>query len=146
MARNQLGVGTVWAVVVSFMVGLALTAAPAWAEDASAAKKEKKERKESFTRLPAHFGKVVDESQREKIYDIQNEYGPKIKALKDQLEALLKQRDEKIDAVLTPEQRKQIEQLVADSKAKRKAAGNEKKQEKTKIEDKAAERAEPPAK
>jgi Spy/CpxP family protein refolding chaperone len=144
MARNQLGVSAVWAVVVSLAVALAWAAAPALAEDASATKKEKKERKESFARLPAHFGKVVDESQREKIYDIQKEYGPKIKALREQLDALLNQCDEKIDAVLTPEQRKQIEQLAADAKARRKAASEERKQEKPKA--KTAEKADPPAK
>jgi hypothetical protein len=60
-------------------------------------------------RLPAHYGAVVDEKQREEIYRIQEEYHPKIEAIEKQLRALKKERDAKISAVLTTEQRKQVE-------------------------------------
>ena len=43
------------------------------------------------------------------------------KDLKAQLAALTKARDEKVAAVLTPEQRKKVEDLTAAAKAKRKA-------------------------
>jgi hypothetical protein len=73
-------------------------------------------------RLPAHFTKVVTHQQRLQIYLIQAEYDPQIRELRDQLDALLDQRDAKIDAVLTPEQRKQIADLKAAAKEKRKKA------------------------
>ncbi len=60
-------------------------------------------------RLPAYFAKVVDDEQRKAIYAIQKEYKPKINELKAQLAALTKERDEKILAELTPEQRGKVE-------------------------------------
>ena len=68
-------------------------------------------------RLPPNYGKVVTDEQREKIYKIQDEYRPKIEALRAQLKALLKERNEKIEALLTPEQK----QKITEAKAKRKA-------------------------
>jgi Spy/CpxP family protein refolding chaperone len=72
-------------------------------------------------RLPAHYAQVVDEQQREKIYKIQEEYQPKIEALQKQLEALKKERDEKISALLTVEQKKQVEEATAKGRANRKS-------------------------
>ena len=72
-------------------------------------------------RLPPHYAKVVDEKQREEIYKIQEEYQPKIDALQKQLDALKKERDDKIAAVLTPEQKKQLEDAAASAKANRKS-------------------------
>jgi hypothetical protein len=140
MARKWSDATVLWTLVASLVVALSFATPPTFAENGPETEKPKKERKESFHRLPPHFGKVIDEKQRETIYGIQDEYGPKIKALKDQLAALMQERDKKVDAVLTPEQRKQIDQMNADSKAKRKAAAEERKQEgaKEKTEEKAA--------
>ncbi len=83
---------------------------------------EAKPKKREFRgRLPAYYGRVVDEKQREKIYAIQREYAPKIEDLKAQLAALTAERDEKVDAVLTPEQLETVEKLKAEAKAKRAA-------------------------
>jgi hypothetical protein len=76
----------------------------------------------SYHRLPAHYGSVVNEKQRKEIYKIQEEYQPKIEALKKQLDALKKERDEKISAVLTEEQRKRLKQAAAKRKSKSKDA------------------------
>jgi len=73
-------------------------------------------------RLPAYYGRVVDEKQRAAVYEIQKEYAPRIDALKTQLAALTKERDEKVVAVLTPEQRAQVEQTKAAAAAKRAGA------------------------
>jgi Spy/CpxP family protein refolding chaperone len=70
--------------------------------------------------LPKHYAKVVTEAQRAKIYTIQDEYDPKIDALAAQLKALKAQREEKIKAVLTPEQQKEVDEAAA--KAKKKSA------------------------
>jgi Spy/CpxP family protein refolding chaperone len=68
--------------------------------------------------LPAHYAQVIDEKQRDEIYKIQEEYQPKIEALQSQLNALKKERDEKISAVLTAEQKKQVDQAAAKRKSK----------------------------
>ena len=80
---------------------------------------ETKKAKGPRGRLPAFYSQVVDQKQREAIYKIQEEYEPKIAALQDQLNALTKQRDEKVSAVLTPEQQKKVAELQAAAKAKR---------------------------
>lgn len=84
----------------------------------SAAKKAKGFR----PRLPSYYTRVVDRKQREQIYEIQREYYPKIEDLKAQLAALIAERDEKIAGVLTPEQRKDVEKLQAEARAKRSGA------------------------
>jgi hypothetical protein len=71
-------------------------------------------------RLPNYFNRVVDEKQRQKIYEIQREYFPKIQALEAQLAALVAERDQKVEAVLTPEQREEVEKLRAEAAARRK--------------------------
>lgn len=90
---------------------------PAGAEAASesAAEKPKKAR----GRLPNYYRLVVDQKQREAIYTIQQEYAEKIATLKAQLNAMTKERNEKVAALLTPEQRQKVEQLAAEAKAKR---------------------------
>ncbi len=84
--------------------------------------KKKPKPKEVKGRLPAYYGEVVDQKQRDAIYAIQAEYAPKIDALKAQLDALEKERDEKVAAVLTEEQVKKVEALKEAAKAKRSEA------------------------
>lgn len=74
-------------------------------------------------RLPVHYGKVVDPTQKEKIYKIQQSYEPKIAELNAQLQALRDNRDAEIDAVLTAEQRQKVAQYRADAKKQRAKAG-----------------------
>ena len=71
-------------------------------------------------RLPAYYSKLVDKDQKQKIYEIDSSFDPKIKDLKKQMEALIAQRDEQIKAVLTPEQQTKLADLIAEAKAKRK--------------------------
>ena len=52
--------------------------------------------------------RVVDDKQRQAIYDIQEEYAPKVAVLQAQLKALLQERNEKVEAVLTAEQLEKI--------------------------------------
>jgi hypothetical protein len=67
-------------------------------------------------RLPAYYAAVVTDEQREKIYQIQEEYRPKIAALNAQLKALKKEQDDKITALLTATQKKQIAEAAAEAK------------------------------
>lgn len=64
-------------------------------------------------RLPAYYGQVVNQQQREQIYAIQAKYSARIAELQKQLEELRAQRDAEIEKVLTPEQLKRIAELRA---------------------------------
>lgn len=69
----------------------------------------KKAMTKRWHRLPANTAKITTEAQKAAIYKIQEEYGPKIAALESQLEALKAERKAKINAILTAEQQKQVE-------------------------------------
>ena len=91
-------------------------------------------------RLPKYYTNVVTEKQREEIYKIQEEYRPKIDAAKAQLQALTKEQNEKISAVLTADQKKKIEDAAAAAKAK--SAKEEKPAEPAKPTEKTEKKAE----
>jgi hypothetical protein len=110
-----------WMVFVSLAVALV----PA-AQTASGAEDKPSVRKvlgRKGRRLPPYYSQVVNEKQREEISKIQAEYQPKIEALQDQLDAMKKERDDKISAVLTPEQKRQVEEAAIKAKAKKKSKG-----------------------
>lgn len=58
--------------------------------------------------LPFGYRDFVTQEQKEKIYEIQDQYRPKFEELSKQMEELRKEMDQKIDEVLTPEQREKI--------------------------------------
>jgi Spy/CpxP family protein refolding chaperone len=95
-----------WGTCVLLAAALVVASQSAVSEDAPVSRPAEKK---LHGHLPPHFGKVVDEQQRQTIYKIQDEYAGKIDALRAQLMALLKQRDERILAVLTPQQRMLVE-------------------------------------
>jgi hypothetical protein len=82
--------------------------------------KADKEKKKAGGRLPAYFADVVDEGQRKQIYSIQEEFTPRLDALRKQLEQLTTERDAKIDALLKPEQKAKIQAKREEAAAKRK--------------------------
>lgn len=80
---------------------------------AKAAKAANKAKTKARGRLPNNWGKLgITTTQREKIYDIQARYNEQIDALEAQLAELKMKRDQEAEAVLTPEQRKQLQQLT----------------------------------
>lgn len=85
-------------------------------------------------RMPAHFNSVVSPEQREKILAILLNYMPQIDQKRAELKALVEQRDNDVFGVLTPEQQRELEELRADSRAKRAAtiATNRRKREQAK--------------
>ena len=111
----------VWVTIGLLAIVLAGVDCPTVAQDEGTETKPAPAKKaEKFRgRLPNYYRLVVDQKQREAIYEIQEEYAPKIAALKAQLAAITKERDEKIEAALTPEQLKKIEEAKAAAKAKR---------------------------
>jgi hypothetical protein len=78
-----------------------------------------KETKKLSGRLPAYFADVVSEKQRQRIYQIQASYKPRIESIEQQLKELKKHRDEDIAGVLTPEQKQRVEEAALKAKAKR---------------------------
>jgi len=70
-------------------------------------------------RLPMYYGKVVDEKQRQTIYGIQRKYYPQIAELQRQLKNLTAQRDAEIEAVLSPQQKAEVEKLRKEAAARR---------------------------
>jgi Spy/CpxP family protein refolding chaperone len=64
-------------------------------------------------RLPANWSKLdLSDSQRTQIYKVQSKYSAEIKKLKDQIEELEATRMKEMRAVLSPEQRKKLDQIV----------------------------------
>jgi hypothetical protein len=77
--------------------------------------------KKGAGRLPMYYAKVVDKEQRTKIVAIQDEYAAKIEPLQRQIDDLIKERDGKVAAVLTPEQQKRIDELKSAAQKARNA-------------------------
>lgn len=95
---------------------LLLSCGPLAAQDAAPAARAKPR-----GRLPAYYAKVISAPQKEQVYRVQAEYEQRIDALESQIAALEKQRNDAIRALLTPEQRKQVDALAAEAKTKRDA-------------------------
>lgn len=106
------------AVVLAF--GL-LWIAP-WPLSAQEKPQAKTGRTGSYRRLPPGYKEVVTEQQRETIYKIQDEFGPKLAELKGKLAELQGQQQAKIEAVLMPEQKAKLQQIKAGSKRQQKRA------------------------
>jgi hypothetical protein len=108
-----------WTTLVVLMVGTVGAEQP----DKGAKRGQTAEKSEARKRhrLPAHYAAIVNEKQREAIYQIQDEYQPRIDRLQKQLDALKGELDGKISALLTAEQKKQFEDAKARAKANRKA-------------------------
>lgn len=63
-------------------------------------------------RLPASFGKLgLSGEQREKVYAVQSTYSSRIEQLKLELQKVTDERDQQIEALLTPNQKIQLKEL-----------------------------------
>ena len=110
-----------WATLASLAIVMACLAGQTIGQDKEAAAKPAaaKAVKKFRGRLPNYYKKVVDQKQRQTIYKIQVDYAAKMAEIQAQLKALIDERDEKVAGVLTPEQRKVVDELTAAAKAKR---------------------------
>ena len=63
-------------------------------------------------RLPNGFGPLVTQAQRDQIYKLQEEYFETLALLELRVELLKKERDAKIDAVLTPDQQQRLNRPI----------------------------------
>ncbi|MFW6125155.1 MAG: hypothetical protein ACOC46_03315 [Pirellulales bacterium] len=93
---------------------------------AAKAKAKAKAKRNPFRRLPNYFGQIgLSDEQREEIYAIQAEYGPKIRELQQKIAALRDHRDEAARAVLTDAQREQLDELIKAARQRRRGASQE---------------------
>ena len=88
--------------------------------DKPAAKEPKKPR----GRLPAYYGKIVDQKQRKEIYLIQAKFAEQIDKLKLQLQELASQRDTEVEKVLTDDQRAELARMKSERRARRRKASS----------------------
>ena len=68
--------------------------------------------REFARRLPNGFAPLVNATQRDQVYKIQEDYYELISLLELRVELLKNERDVKIDAVLTPEQQQRLNRPV----------------------------------
>jgi Spy/CpxP family protein refolding chaperone len=124
----------VWVLGTVIASGLAFAAVtPAQqteqAKKSPAAAESNQGQRKTARRLPAYYSRVVNQKQREQIYEVQAKYQSEIDALEEQLQALIAKRDAEIEAVLTPEQRESLTKLKAEAAAQRASAKRESAQE-----------------
>ena len=81
-------------------------------------------------RLPTYYAQIVTEDQRQRIYQIQASYDPKIDALQAELDALVGKRDAEIREVLSPAQQRRLDARISEAQAKRAAKAEKKAAEK----------------
>src|SRR5690606_25207284 len=69
--------------------------------------------------LPTHFGKLgVGDEQRERLYAVDAEYAGRIEALQKQIAELEKERDARLEALLTPGQKLRLKELREEAAAR----------------------------
>lgn len=104
-------------------------AGPATPDPETADKETESEEEREIRRLPTFYREVVAPYQRQKIYDIQAKYEGQVKALQEQIKALLAQRDTEIEGVLLPEQREMLKRLKAEAAQRAREVATRKKTE-----------------
>lgn len=63
--------------------------------------------------LPANWGKLgLEDKQKQEIYKIQNKYNGEIDKLEAKIKELKSTRDKEMKAVLTPEQKKRLDDIL----------------------------------
>src|SRR5262245_20539343 len=97
------------------------------AADEKPAAQEKKDSPEAKTRkqpadyrgpLPFYYGRVVSPDQKDKIYAIQEKYAGEMKPLMAKIRELEEARNKEIDALLTPEQLKRVDEIRNEARSK----------------------------
>jgi len=91
-----------------FTVETKVSEAPAVKEAVKGLKLEQDFRR----RLPNGFGPLVNATQRDQIYKIQEEYFEVVEMLKLRVKLLEEERDAKVDAVLTAEQQQRLNRPI----------------------------------
>lgn len=96
--------------VVGLMLCCGLGPAGIQADDAPTVQQDNAERRGP---LPYYFGKLgMSDGQKQQAYKVQDEYDAKIEDLKNQLKALLAERDQKLESLLSPGQKLRYKELL----------------------------------
>jgi hypothetical protein len=124
-----------WTVCLATLVAFALAAGNA--STSAAQKTDKSDSAESKSkaqavRLPNYYSRVATETQREKLRDVLKEYAPRIQQKRDELQALIAERDTALEELLTAEQREEITKLRAEAAKRREAGSSDEAKTKTK--------------
>ena len=124
MRKNKVRVGILMVVVALVMAAspsMTLMLNHAQAQEDQSNSAEKRIRKKPRGRVPNHYGKLgLSPKQKETIYGIQSKYDDQIEALEKQLADLERQEDEEVEAVLTDDQKKRLQEILAEVDARRK--------------------------
>ena len=123
---NQRFVSTIAAAGIALALGSQLSVDSTIGQEKPAAKAAPATvAKKAAGRLPAQYGKLgLSDAQRQKIYGLQADYGKQIDELEKQINSLKQKENSEIEAVLTPDQKSKLDELLAEAK---KAAAERKK-------------------
>ena len=75
-------------------------------------KAEKKKESKKSNRLPSKYGKLgLTDAQKAKVYDVQDKHESEIESLNEKLKLAKSKRDAEVEAVLTPAQKKLLQEM-----------------------------------
>lgn len=109
---------TVVAASLALALGTQLSVESTVGQEKSASKPTPaKVAKKPAGRLPAHYGKLgISSDQRAKIYGVQSTYKKQIADLQKQIDALKTKQNTEVQAVLTADQKKKLDEILAEAK------------------------------
>jgi hypothetical protein len=93
----------------------------------SLAPQSRGQEKKAKGRLPAYYGDLVSDAQKQQIYGVQEKYAKQIADLQAQLDAVAKQRDSEIEGILNADQKEKVKKAQEEAAAKKKKAAADKK-------------------
>jgi hypothetical protein len=106
------------AITIIAVACLGASNSPIWAQDASG---------KSVHRLPPYYAGIVTEAQRAQIYAVQDKFAKQIDELTERLNAMEKERDLAIEAVLDAAQKQQLKKAKEGGAERRKKTTDVKK-------------------
>jgi hypothetical protein len=117
-------------VVLAIVGGYATTSAAQKTGDKSEAADS--DAKAPTPRLPNYYGRVATDEQKPKLRDVVKQYAPRIQQKREELQALLAERDAALDEILSAEQRDEIAKLREAAAAQRASSSDGGSETKTK--------------
>lgn len=112
VAVRMLSVAVLGCVLMGSMEGHAQTKSKSKSSSAAKATATKSKVDSKYRRLPSYFGQLkLKEEQRDEVYEVRAEYGPKIEELEKQLEKLKADMMKKMEAALTTTQKRELTKL-----------------------------------
>lgn len=111
MAVRMLCVAILASVLAGSMEGHAQTKSTS-KSGSKASSTSKNEADSKYRRLPTYFGQLkLEDKQREEVYEVRAEFGPKLEELEKQLEKMRADMMKKMEAALTTTQKRELTKL-----------------------------------